>query len=210
MAIDDKNLDELQELTQDVDIPQRLEAAYNRRIKTLGKSLWQGTLKVAASGFGKGVLIAAGIILLGGALVFGFSAATGAITVGSALLGATQATAVEAIAIGIPEGIAMGLSQAGNLIFSAGGLGLLGFGGMIGAVSDVRKHQHKLTAEMARAESEAYAMEREQGLVREVRRIKENSGELFEREQPEQQESMFSAREAARREAQVNNPYRQL
>jgi hypothetical protein len=188
-----------------VGIPDQVKEAYDATFASLRKKLWQGTLRVAGSGFGKGVLLVAGAVLIGSALVFGMGAMTGALTVGNALLGATSAT--------FAEGAAIGLSQAGNLLLGSWlGPAIMGIGGAIGAVSDVRKHQHKITAEMARAEEQAYVLAREEGLLRELQRLKDESQQTAQTPNTlsAQEPNPFTAREMQRREQQANNPYRGL
>lgn len=174
----------------EVGIPDRIKASYDAMVKAAGKKLWQGLVKVAAGGFGKGLLITAGIVLLGGALMFGFGAATGALAIGSAALPAT-----------LSQGIAIGLSQAGNLLFSSFGAALLGIGGALGAVNSVRKHHNMINEEIARAEAEAYARAREEARGKAMQRTQDPDIRTT---------SDFSTREMMRQEAQANNPYRQL
>ncbi len=105
-----------------------------------GVRVWQGALRVAASGFGKGAMWAIGAMLLAGA-VFG-------ITIPAAT---------------IEQGVAMGVGAAAHAMLSSW-LGLLpvALGGVLGAVSDVRKRQNEISADMAEAQARDYALARQQ------------------------------------------------
>lgn len=183
-------------------IPDTIKEAYDESLKSAGKKLWRTTLRVAASGFGKGLLLTAGITILAGAMFFGMGAAAGMITVSGAYAGAAGATAT------IGEGISIGLATAGNLLLGTGWIGaaILGIGGALGAVSDVRKHQNGLTADMARAEAEIYSRRREENLEREIQQLREQAMPLPDTQLP----GSYTMRESMRREAQSASPYQGL
>ncbi len=54
-----------------------LNDSIRSNVKAVGKGLWQGVLAAAATGFGKGVLLAAALLVAGTAVYFGASAAGG-------------------------------------------------------------------------------------------------------------------------------------
>lgn len=108
--------------------------------KAVGKKTMRGFGAVATGGFGKGLLLTAliivGLMAIGGG-IFGFDAG---LTLG------------EAVLTGITNGIVS--------LFSPGGLTALGIGGTIGAISDVRKQQNKINAELAQTEENLYEVMR--------------------------------------------------
>ncbi len=168
-------------------IPERVESEYNAMLKNVGRKLWSGVIKVAATGFGKGMLTSAAIVLVGFALVSGF---------GAVGLGASFAS-----------GIGPGLSAAGNLLLGSWlGAATLAIGGTLGAVSDVRKHTNKLTAEMARVEAEGYAIARETNLIRDMQLAQGSPQQGFEapKDSAAEKECSHCAREMARRETAAN------
>jgi len=165
-------------------IPNRIEREYNEMLKKTASKLWSGTLKAAASGFGKGLLLTGALVLAGFAIASG---------IGAVAAGASFAS-----------GITPGLITAGNFMFgSLTGPAILAAGGALGAVSDVRKHTNHLTAEMARVEAEGYAIAREANLIKEIGQVQ------AAQEQPAQplqntgmeKECSHCAREIARRES---------
>ncbi|MCE2926984.1 MAG: hypothetical protein LW823_05005 [Rickettsiales bacterium] len=172
-----------------IGIPERIELEYNAMLKRVGKKLWSGTIKAAGSGFGKGLLATAAILLVGFAIVSGLGA------VGA---GATFAS-----------GIGMGLSVAGNFMLNSWfGAGVLALGGTLGAVSDVRKHTNNLTADMARVEAEGYTIARDANLLRELQGLQTTQEKPFQvpKDQALEKECNYCAREMARREsAQQSN-----
>ncbi len=106
-------------------------------LKGAGKALWRGMAQVAASGFGKGLLITAGLFILASGLGQGF-----AFYAGSKLFA---------------DGLAVGAGAAVQFLFSSlGGLTALAIGGTLGAVADVKLTQNRITAELAQAEANNY------------------------------------------------------
>lgn len=118
-----------------------LEDQYNNALKGVGRKLWRGMLQVAASGFGKGLLVTAGAIIGITALIAGYGGFAEQLTVNGVAIQTFQ------------DGLVAGAKKAIEFLVSGFGLTSLAIGGTLGAVSDVRRHQNKLTAEMARAEA---------------------------------------------------------
>jgi hypothetical protein len=138
-----------------------LKDGYNAALGGTMRQAWGGIQKVAASGFGKGLLLT-GLLVIGVmALVAGYMGAGGTLAVGAAHI-----TTFEG-------GFGAGISKALEFLTSGLGLATLGIGGTLGAVSEVRGHQHKIAA----AESERLAMEYQRKL--ELEKMKNR--------QPEQQ-----------------------
>src|SRR6185436_7420507 len=127
-------------------IPEFIKDEYESALKTAAKKMWRGMMTVAASGFGKGVLFAIGAVLLVTAMVSGWQNA-----------GVVTSTFEHGFKDGIGEGI--------RFLFSKFGLATMAFGGAVGAVSDVRKAQHKISADLARVEAKEYALARERQLA---------------------------------------------
>jgi len=108
----------------------------------------------AASGFGKGVLYTAAAVLVSAAVIFGFGASMGEITLGSASGLTTTATTGHGIMIGIGQGL--------RFLTEGPGLALMAVGGVVGNV--VRKHRE--SAEVAAFQAGQVAKERELALSR--------------------------------------------
>lgn len=167
-----------------VGIPDMIKEKYDAALKKTGKKLWAGAMQVAVSGFGKGVLFGAALFAIGAALSMG--------------------AAAPVFMTGAMEGLAI---AAKFLLVTTPGLLTLAVAGTLGAVSDVRLHQSKISAEIARAEEMAYERERE-------------AGKLAQSMQPQVSYSIspdgamkdehcgHCARELLRREAAANNTYR--
>jgi len=135
-----------------------VEQKYNDALKSVGKSLWNGMGKFFASGFGKGLLITAGVVLLGAAITFGFAASMGLVT-GSWVAGNTVMAVFPAT---VAQGIEFGLGQAMQFLLHPLGLMTLGLGGTVGAVAKVRREQEaRSIAEKARLET-LYELHNEQ------------------------------------------------
>lgn len=136
--------DELQELAKykpDTGFPDYVKDTYDNALADITKRLWKGALKIAASGFGKGVLVIAAVILGVTALETGFVASTG----GMAFAG----------------GAIAGLEKGLLLLGQAPGLVAMAIGGVLGAASDLRRHFNHINAETAEAEAQRYAVLRE-------------------------------------------------
>lgn len=125
-----------------------IKDGYNAALGGTMRKAWGSVQSVAASGFGKGLLLT-GLVVVGVmALVAGYMGAGGTLWVGAAHM-----TTFEG-------GFGAGISKALQFLVSGLGLATLGIGGTLGAVSEVRSHQHKLAA----AESERLAMEHQRQL----------------------------------------------
>lgn len=154
----------------------------NEGAKKVGKGLWRGIVQVAAGGFGKGVLIAAAIILVGAALTFG--------------VGWVEAAAP------FTQGLSAGLSVGGQALTHPIGLIALAIGGTIGAVTETRAHQSRITAEIAQAEAASYQALRLQQLALEME--KQRLPQASVAAEPATPEPNFTAREAERRAEQTS------
>ena len=97
------------------------------------------------SGLGKGVIIAALVVLAFTGIGAGFEAAAANL----------------AFTAGFSSGIGAGITS----LFSAGGAAILGIGGVLGAIMEIRQDQSKLSAEIARVEANAYEISRQQGQI---------------------------------------------
>ncbi len=119
-----------------------------------GKKLWLGMTAVAATGFGKGVLIAAAAIVVMAAIAGGITALSGVPMVPS-LTGMLVPASLE-------KGLAMGIERGLNAVFfnPLAWVGL-GIGGALGAASDVRKKQNEINAEIAQAQALEYEARRQ-------------------------------------------------
>lgn len=115
--------------------------------KVLGK-VWRSTAAAFACGFGKGLLIMAGVIVVGGALITGIGAWGGA----AGLVGMT-----------FGQGLVAGATAALQSIFTGGGALTLAMGGVMGSVMDVRRVQNRINAETAQVQAAAYEILRTQG-----------------------------------------------
>ena len=110
----------------------------------------RGGLAVLASGFGKGLLIAAVI-------------ATVAI-IGAAIITSGASLGVAYTGITVAKSVGYGLATAGNwLLGSGGGLALLAGGGVIGSLIAAHSENGRIGKEAAEAEAARYARERERG-----------------------------------------------
>lgn len=161
--------------------PDGVQQVMDNTAKATGKKLWRAALQVACSGFGKGLLATAAIVILASALTSGIGALAAAIPLG--------------------DGLAAGaVAGAKSLIFSGTGLLMLGVGGTLGAVMDVRAKQSQITAEVAQAEANIYETMRLQQQARErgSAKAKTESGDL--------PEMGFAAREMQRRNATQTQP----
>ncbi len=130
-------------------VPDDVKKWIDDKVHTAGKTMYRGLLQLLASGFGKGLLATAGV------LVIGITAATVAgipIPIAGAVMGPTVAQSVET-----------GLMAAGNFLLGSDmGVGLLAFGGMFGAVVETQREYAKMNADMANRESKRYETLRHQ------------------------------------------------
>jgi len=98
-------------------IPGNVQRILDDAAVSTGKKIWNGMVHAAATGFGKGIILTALIIIGVTALQGGFIA--------PALFG------------------------------TAGGI-MMGIGGLLGMVMDIRQHQSKISADVAKAEAAAF------------------------------------------------------
>lgn len=108
------------------------------KVSQAGKAIYRGMLQVMASGFGKGLLATAAVVV----------AAT---------------TAAFILTGNMPAGVMaeQGLAKAGEFLLNSwGGAGLLTIGGLVGAVAETKGEQNRITADMAEAEARRYELVR--------------------------------------------------
>jgi hypothetical protein len=145
-----------------------IDAKVNHAAATAGKKVWDAMMKVAATGFGKGVLLMGAILIGGFAIGGGLAAAAGGIgvlsSIGLLLTGTTAAAAAAAAAPAatVGQGVMIGLGLAFKVIGAKVGLVALGLGGVVGAGLDMQAARNKITAEQARAEEERLEQSRQQ------------------------------------------------
>jgi hypothetical protein len=98
-------------------------------------------LQVAASGFGKGILITLAVVTVALAVSMGYSD----------------------FAKNLPSetGIMRGLATAFQFFGSGLGLATLAIGGTLGAVADTHRRQNAITAEMARQQAQDFTLARD-------------------------------------------------
>lgn len=113
-----------------------------------GKKLWRGMLAVMASGFGKGALLAGGLLVAAAMVGLGFSA--------------------HAYGFPIGQGVALGLDKALSFLSHGTGLIFLGMGGALGAANEARKAQNNITAEVAAAQAQNFEIARQLGAAKEL------------------------------------------
>lgn len=174
MQLPDIEVLELASRAAKTGIPDFVKQQYDAALTKAAKGLWRGIVKAAASGFGKGVLVTAGLILAGWAMASGFVNIAGGLP--------------------LDAGISNGLG--GAIGFLTGGFGLvtLGIGGTLGAVSEARKTQGHITAEIARFQAQYYALERQLQPAQEKQPVAVDATKPWN-----QEASAFTAREQERR-----------
>ncbi len=150
-SIEKKAQDDLEIFDENRGPGDYVKEKYDEALKGVGNKLWDGMLQVAASGFGKGLIVGAliliGISTMGGGLL----AATVGINVGQAAL---VTTFEGGIAAGFASGIALLPSVLGAIAMAGGGI--------MGAVMDMRKEQTKISATQAEVLARQYAQSRGQ------------------------------------------------
>ncbi|MGE0754749.1 MAG: hypothetical protein AB7L92_06275 [Alphaproteobacteria bacterium] len=127
----------------DTGIPDEVKNRIDDAVASGLNKAWRGMLQVAASGFGKGVLIAAAITLAAGMIIGGADA-----TISGAL---------------VEAGVKEGFLHAVNFLTHGAGLLTLAVGGAIGAVADARSHQGRITEQMAKDEAARLEIARARG-----------------------------------------------
>lgn len=131
-------LQELAARASEVGLPAAFKETYDHMLIRTGKKIWRGMLAVASGGFGKGILITAAIIIGAAALLTGY----------------------DNYAFNSPfeDGLIKGVSKGIAFLTSNFGIATAAFGGVMGAISDVRKEQNKIAAELACAQSKEFAL----------------------------------------------------
>lgn len=127
-------------------VKEKYDAALGKAKGGIGHGIGQ----VAASGFGKGVILTALVMVAATAALAAFAGPAGLLTVGGA--------AVPTVEAGLAEGVGMGLS----FLTSGFGLMTMALGGMAGAFMDARKHQSKIDAREAEILAKQYEISRQQ------------------------------------------------
>lgn len=117
----------------DTGFPDRVKDAVDRQVVKGISKLWRGVVQVAASGFGKGVLITAALVLAAGMMIGGADA-----IISGAL---------------VEAGVKEGIGRAFGFLLSGGGIITLLAGGALGSVADTQKYQDRITADMAKLEA---------------------------------------------------------
>jgi hypothetical protein len=120
-------------------VSDRIGEVYSRVLGSAGRNLWRGWLAVSASGFGKGMVLAAVALVALGA---GMGAAT--------------------LALPVEEGIMTGAAQAFGGLVSVPGLMILAGAGAVGAVAETWRTRSRITAGEAQAEAKHYEQLRQQ------------------------------------------------
>lgn len=137
-----------------------IERKYNDGLKDLGRKLWRGLVQVTESGFGKGMLVTAGVVIGGAALLFGFGAGAGllktSVILGNTVLSTSQTT--------IGSGLGFGLSYATHFLTSFAGLLTLAAGGVVGNAVDAHKEPKKLSVAQAQDLAKEYGIGRQPGM----------------------------------------------
>lgn len=154
----------LQELAYDAPetgIPDDVKRRYDRTVEKSVNKAWSGVLQVAASGFGKGVLITAAAIAVAMAIGGGYVAIAGDMPVAGTLMEAFS------------KGLAGGFGEGLKTLFTTGGIAFLGLGGAFGAISDARKHHATLMAQIANERAQEYEKERNIAQKKDLELIKD-------------------------------------
>jgi len=155
------------------DLGELVERKYNDGLKYAGGKIWRGMLQVGASGFGKGLLITAGVVLAVTALMFGFGASLGEITIG-------PATAT------VEKGIMIGFWKALQFLTHSSGWGAvtLAAGGTLGAVVEMNKEPGRISLAQAEELAKQYEISRRQGRVQEKEQGPQNNAPAQQVETP--------------------------
>lgn len=133
-------------------LPGWLKHKYNEAVAGVAEKAGRGVAAVAASGFVKGAIVAAGLALAVGALMFGFSAASGQLFMNA--VGALVPATFE-------QGLAVGAAQTLSFLGSGFGLAFMGAGGAVGTAIGIRSHQRGIEAEQAKLRAVQREIQRE-------------------------------------------------
>jgi tetrahydromethanopterin S-methyltransferase subunit F len=146
MADELKTLQQLAYAEPNIGALDVIDAKVKGTAKAVGKKLWHGILAAATTGFGKGVILAGLAIIVAGAVLGGYFAATGALPMPTPTGMPVAAT--------LEEGLVHGAAKGLNALFSSPLAWLtVAVGGAFGAASDVRRRQNEINAEIAQAEA---------------------------------------------------------
>lgn len=146
--VDVRKLANLAYTPPDSGFPDRVKEKIDGAVYGGLSQIWRGMVKVAASGFGKGVLLTAAIVIGGAAVAWGLVAGAGALV---------SASGVAATA---DTGLMLGASKAVGFLLSGLGAATLAIGGAFGAIADVKKHQGRINEEVARTQAMQFAKAR--------------------------------------------------
>lgn len=138
-----------------------IKERYDSAVRNAGKRVWRGMMAVAASGFGKGVMLTALVIVAASALLAGAGVDAGNLfnLVGTDLASAVPMTMEQGIGLGINRGI--------STLFQGIGMAAMAFGGALGAIADVRKRQNRISEDVARQQAMNYELARQQHIAQE-------------------------------------------
>ncbi len=153
ITINPKSVQDIQNLVYtppDTGVPDRVKETIDNAVLSGFSKLWRGMVQVAASGFGKGVLLAAVVVIGAVAVAHGFMAGADMMSMGASSVSPTVGTGLE---IGAREAVAF--------LFDSGlGYATLGMGGAFGAIADVMKHKNRITEEIARSQAKQFEVAR--------------------------------------------------
>ncbi|MDE3016389.1 MAG: hypothetical protein KGI29_05655 [Pseudomonadota bacterium] len=126
---------------------------YDAGLANAGGKLWRGTQTVAASGFGKGLLLSAIAVVAAITFTFGFGTYAGILTHGTSAASMVAPTLEEALTAGFGFGL--------SALASGFGIMAMVIGGTLGAVAETRQQQAKLSTEQAAQLAWEYAQARQ-------------------------------------------------
>lgn len=130
----------------DCGAPDRVKEWIDERVETAGGKIYRGGLQVLTSGFGKGLLVTAGLITAG--------------TVGLALFAPAMIGVSAALTAG--QAVTTGLAIAGNTLLGSGaGIAALAAGGAAGSLVAAHGENSRIGKEAAEDKARLYAMARE-------------------------------------------------
>lgn len=127
--------------TQPGNIGKKLNSTLNRSVTAGAKRASRGFWAATGTGFGKGALLVAGIVLLG-AMTFGALSGTSPAFDPTIPLGMAETQ-------GFGAGLVSGLGAGINFLLQGPGLVLMAMGGTVGAVADVRTRQNEIETQVA-------------------------------------------------------------
>jgi hypothetical protein len=117
-------------------MPGQVQRLIDNSAAAAAKKIWRAMIHSIGSGLGKGIIIAAALIIGATAIGAGFEvAAAGGLFMS-----------------GVGSGIGLGLKA----LFVGAGPAILGIGGLLGALMEIHQNQNKISAEVAKAEAVAF------------------------------------------------------